>query len=58
VGMPEGKGPLGRPSCRWVNNIMMDLGETKWGSIDWIDLTHDGNQWSVIMNMVMNFQIL
>jgi hypothetical protein len=25
VGKPEGKRPLGRPSCRWVDNIKMDL---------------------------------
>jgi hypothetical protein len=23
----EGKRPLGRPRCRWVDNIKMDLGE-------------------------------
>jgi hypothetical protein len=27
VGRPEGKKPLGRPRCRWVDNIRMDLGE-------------------------------
>jgi hypothetical protein len=27
VGKPEGKRPLGRPRCRWVDNIAMDLGE-------------------------------
>jgi hypothetical protein len=26
VGKPEGKSPLGRPRCRWVDNIKMDLG--------------------------------
>jgi hypothetical protein len=25
VGNPEGKRPLGRPRCRWVDNIKMDL---------------------------------
>jgi hypothetical protein len=25
VGKPEGKTPLGRPRCRWVDNIKMDL---------------------------------
>jgi hypothetical protein len=25
VGKPEGKRPLGRPRCRWVNNIKMYL---------------------------------
>jgi hypothetical protein len=27
VEKPEGKRPLGRPRCRWVDNIRMDLGE-------------------------------
>jgi hypothetical protein len=27
VRKPEGKRPLGRPRCRWVDNINMDLGE-------------------------------
>jgi hypothetical protein len=26
VGKPEGKRPLGRPRCGWVDNIKMDLG--------------------------------
>jgi hypothetical protein len=26
VGKPEGKRPLGKPRCRWVDNIKMDLG--------------------------------
>ena len=25
VEKPEGKRPLGRPRCRWVDNIRMDL---------------------------------
>jgi hypothetical protein len=27
VGKPEGKRPLGRPKCRWVDNIKMNLRE-------------------------------
>jgi hypothetical protein len=38
VGKPEGKRPLGRPKCRWVNNIKMDLTEIGLGGMDWIDL--------------------
>jgi hypothetical protein len=26
-GKPEGKRPLGKPRCRWVNNIKIDLRE-------------------------------
>jgi hypothetical protein len=38
VRKPEGKRPLGRPRCRWEDNIKMDLGEIGWGGMDWIDL--------------------
>jgi hypothetical protein len=31
VGKPEGKGRLGRPRCRWEDNIKMDLQEVGWG---------------------------
>jgi hypothetical protein len=31
VEKPEGKRPLGRSRCRWVDNIRMDLGERGWG---------------------------
>jgi hypothetical protein len=27
VEKPEGKSQVGKPGCRWVNNIRMDLGE-------------------------------
>jgi hypothetical protein len=27
VGKPEGKRRLGRPRCRWVDNIKRDIGE-------------------------------
>jgi hypothetical protein len=37
VGKPEGKRPLRRPRCRWVNNIKMDLRETGQVDMDWID---------------------
>jgi hypothetical protein len=37
VGKPEGKRLLGRPRCRWVDN-MVDLVEVGWGGVDWIGL--------------------
>jgi hypothetical protein len=54
VGRPERKRPLGRPSCRWVNNIKVVLREIGWSGFDWIDLPQDRDQWQVLMNMVMN----
>jgi hypothetical protein len=50
VGKPEGKRPLGRPRRRWVDNIKMDLRETRW---DWIDLAQDRDQWRGLVNTVM-----
>jgi hypothetical protein len=44
VGKPEGKRPLGKPRRGWADNIKMDLRETGWGSMDWIDLAQDGGQ--------------
>jgi hypothetical protein len=38
VGKPEGKRPLGRPRCRWIDNIKMDLLETGLSVVDWIGL--------------------
>ena len=36
VGKPEGKRLLGRPRCRWEDNIKMDLQEVGCGDVDWI----------------------
>jgi hypothetical protein len=57
VGNPEGKRPLGRPRCRWVNNIKMDLGETGWDGMDWIYVAQDREQWRGLLNEVMNLRV-
>jgi hypothetical protein len=54
VGNPEGKRPLGRTKCRWVDNVKMDLGETGWGDVDLIGLPQDRDQWRALVNVVMN----
>jgi hypothetical protein len=41
VAKPEGMKPLGRPRCRWVENIKIDVGEIRW-CVDWIDLAGIG----------------
>jgi hypothetical protein len=57
VGNPEGKRPLGRPRCRWVDNIRMDLGEVGRGNVDWIDLAQDRNRWRALVNSVLNLRV-
>jgi hypothetical protein len=57
VGKPEGKRPLGRPRFRWEDNIKMHHRERGWCGMDWIDLAQDLDQWSLLVNTVMNFRI-
>jgi hypothetical protein len=54
VGKPEGKRPLGKPRRRWKDNIRVDLREIGWGSMYWIDLAQDRDQWRALLNTVMN----
>jgi hypothetical protein len=57
VGMPEGKRLLGRPRCRWVDNIGMDLGQVGLGDVDWIGLAQDRNRWRALVNLVLKLQV-
>jgi 3-oxoacyl-ACP reductase-like protein len=41
VGKPEGKSPVGRPRCRWEDNIKMNLRETGINEMNWIRLAQD-----------------
>jgi hypothetical protein len=35
----------------------MDLGEIGWDGVDWIELAQDRDQWSALVNMVMNLWV-
>jgi hypothetical protein len=48
VGKPEGKRSLERPRCRWMDNIKMDLRETEWDCVDWIDMAQGRDQWRLL----------
>jgi hypothetical protein len=41
VGIPEGKRPLGRPRCKWEDNIKMELKEVGRECVDQIDVAQD-----------------
>ena len=58
MGKPEGKRPLRRPSCRWEDNIKMDLQEVGCGCMDWIELAQYRDRWRALLNAVMNLQVL
>jgi hypothetical protein len=57
VGKPEGRRPLGRPRCRWEDNIRMDLREVGCGGVDWMELAQDMNRWRVLVSAVMNLRV-
>jgi hypothetical protein len=57
VGKLEGRRPLGGLCRRWVKNAKMDLREIRWGVMGWIDLDQDRDQWSALVNTVMNIRV-
>jgi hypothetical protein len=57
VAKPEGKGPLGRPKRRWMDNITMDLVEVGCGDVDWIGLAQDRDRWRALVNSVLNLEV-
>jgi hypothetical protein len=56
-GKPEGKGLLERHIRMWEDNIGMYLRKIDWGSLDWIDLAQDRDQWRALVKTVMNLQV-
>ncbi|KAJ4438640.1 hypothetical protein ANN_14587 [Periplaneta americana] len=57
VGRPAGKRPLGRPRCRWEDNIKMDLREVGYDGRDWINLAQDRDQWRAYVRAAMNLRV-
>jgi hypothetical protein len=57
VGKPEGRRPLGRPRHRRDDNCKMHFREIEWGSMDWIDMAQDRDQWKALVNTEMNLQV-
>jgi hypothetical protein len=57
VGKPERKRSLGRPTCRWGNNIKIDPRETGWEVVDWMHQDHDRDQCQALVSTVMNLRV-
>jgi hypothetical protein len=51
------KESLGRPRCRWKDNITGVFRRIGWDGIYWIDLAQDRDQWWALVNAVMNLRI-
>jgi hypothetical protein len=48
---------VGRPRCRWEDNIKMDLGEIGIDVVNWIRLAQHRVQWQAFVNTVMNLRV-
>jgi len=57
LGKPKRRRPLGRPRCRWMDNIRMDLQEVGSGYMDWIGLAQDRDRWRTLVSVVMNLRV-
>jgi len=53
----EGKRPLGRPRCRWEDNMKMDLQKMGCGGMNWIELAQDRDGWRALVTAVMNLRV-
>ena len=57
TGKPTGKRPLGRPWCRWEDNIRMDLEEMGINLGNWVDSALDRNYWRALVNAASNLRV-
>jgi hypothetical protein len=57
VETPKGRRPAGSHGRKWVDNIKMDIRETRWGDMDWIDLAQDSDRWWALVNTAMNLWV-
>jgi hypothetical protein len=57
VGKPVGSSPLGKPRRIWMDNIMLDLVEIRWGGVDWIGVAQDRYSGRALVNAVMNLRV-
>jgi hypothetical protein len=53
----ERKRPLGRPRCRLVDNVKMNLREIAWGCMDYIGLPQNRDKCRALVNAVMNVRV-
>ena len=57
TGKPTGKRPLGRSTCRWEDNIRMDLEEIGINAGNWVDSAQDRDYWRALVNAALNLRV-
>ena len=48
---------MGRPRCRWEDNIKIDLQEVGGGCGDWMELAQDRDRWRALVSAVRNIRV-
>ena len=51
---PTGKRPLGRPTCRWEDNIRMDLKGIGVNTRNLVNSIQDRDYWRALVNAALN----
>ena len=41
----------------WQDNIKLDLKDTEWEAMEWIDLAQDREKWRVLLNTATKFRL-
>ena len=57
TGTPTGKILLGKPRCRWGDNIRTDLKETGINKRNWFDSAQDRDYWRYLVNVALNMMV-
>ena len=57
TGKPTETRPLGRPRCRWEDNIRMNLEEIGINVGNWVDSAQDKNYWRALVNAALNLRV-
>jgi hypothetical protein len=57
VGRPKGRRPLGRPRCRWDDDIKMDLKAVACDDGEWIHMTQGKDKWWTVVKTVMKLWV-
>ena len=57
TGKPTGKRPIGRPRCRWEDNIRMDLNEIGTNAGNWVDSAQNRDYWRALVNAALNLRV-
>ena len=57
TGKLTGKRPVGRPRCRWEDNIRMDLEEIDINAGNWVDSAQDKNYRRALVNAALSLRV-